>query len=45
MGIVNSKQMKNAVPLGDNNYPLVDLETSKNLLHPHWQENYNQNSP
>jgi hypothetical protein len=44
MGIVNSKQIKNAVPLGDDDYYLVDPETGKNLLRPHWQDNYNQNS-
>ena len=44
MGIANSKQIKNVVPLGDNDYYLVDPDTGKNLLRPQWKDNYNQNS-
>ena len=44
MRIVNSKQIKNVVPLGDGDYYLVDPDTGKNLLQPHWLDNYNQNS-
>jgi hypothetical protein len=44
MGIVNSKQIKLIVPLGNNDYYLVDAETGKNLLRPQWKDNYNQNS-
>ena len=32
------------MPLGDNDYYLVDPDTGKNLLRPHWLDNYNQNS-
>ena len=44
MGIVNSKQIKLVVPLGDDDYYLADPETGKNLLRPQWKDNYNQNS-
>ena len=32
------------MPLGDDDYYLVDPETGKNLLRPKWQDNYNENS-
>jgi hypothetical protein len=44
MGIANSKQIKNVVPLGNDDYYLVDPKTGKNLLQPQWKDNYNQNS-
>jgi len=45
MGIRNSQQIKNIVPLGDDDdYYLVDPETGMNLLRPQWQYNYNHNS-
>lgn len=44
MGITNQKQIKNLVPLDEDEYYIADPETGNNLLQPNWHRNYSNNS-
>jgi hypothetical protein len=44
LGIVNSKQIKNVVPLGHGNHYLLDAETGNNVLRPNWNSSFATNS-
>jgi hypothetical protein len=44
LGIVNSKQIKNVVPLGHGNHYLLNAETGNNVLRPNWSSSFTSNS-
>jgi len=44
LGIFNSKQIKNVVPLGHSDHYLLDAETGNNVLRPNWNGSFTTNS-
>jgi hypothetical protein len=44
LGILNTKQLKNVVPLGAGDHYLYDSESGQNVLRPHWESNFAANS-